>query len=44
MHTEKPEEDVKALHELYNKQILDLKRSIDEYKEKILKLRMNINE
>lgn len=41
---ELPEEDVKALHALYDKQILDLKRSIDEYKEKILKLRMNIKE
>ena len=41
---ELPEEDVKALHLLYDKQILELKRSIDEYKEKILKLRMNIKE
>ena len=41
---ELPEEDVKALHKLYDKQILDLKKQIDEYREKILKLRMNINE
>ncbi len=41
---ELPTEDVKALHELYDKQILDLKKSIDEYREKILKLRMNISE
>jgi len=41
---ELPEEDVKALHRLYDKQILELKKSIDEYREKILKLRMNINE
>lgn len=41
---ELPEEDVKALHKLYDKQILDLKKEIDEYREKILKLRMNINE
>ena len=41
---ELPEEDVKALHELYDRQILELKKSIDEYREKILKLRMNINE
>lgn len=41
---ELPEEDVKALHKLYDKQILELKREIDEYREKILKLRMNINE
>lgn len=40
---ELPEEDVKALHKLYDKQILDLKKEIDEYREKILKLRMNIN-
>lgn len=39
-----PEEDVKALHRLYDRQILELKKSIDEYREKILKLRMNINE
>lgn len=41
---ELPTEDVKALHELYDKQILELKRSIDDYREKILKLRMNISE
>lgn len=41
---ELPEEDVKALHELYDKQILELKKSIDDYREKILKLRMNISE
>ncbi len=41
---ELPKEDVKALHELYDRQILELKREIDEYREKILKLRMNINE
>lgn len=41
---ELPEEDVEALHKLYDKQILDLKKQIDEYREKILKLRMNINE
>lgn len=41
---ELPTEDVKALHELYDKQILELKRSIDDYREKILKLRMNITE
>lgn len=41
---ELPEEDVKALHKLYDEQILELKKSIDEYREKILKLRMNISE
>lgn len=41
---ELPKEDIKALHELYDRQILELKKSIDEYREKILKLRMNINE
>lgn len=41
---ELPEEDVKALHKLYDKQILELKKEIDEYREKILKLRMNISE
>ena len=37
-------EDIKALHQLYDKQILELKKSIDDYREKILKLRMNISE
>ena len=41
---ELPDDDIKALHELYNKQILQLKREIDEYRQKTLKLRMNINE
>lgn len=41
---ELPEEDVKALHNLYDSQILELKKQIDGYREKILKLRMNINE
>lgn len=41
---ELPAEDIKALHELYDKQILELKKSIDDYREKILKLRMNITE
>lgn len=41
---ELPEDDVKALHELYDSQILQLKKEIDEYRQKILKLRMNINE
>lgn len=41
---ELPNEDIKALHELYDTQILELKKSIDEYREKILKLRMNIKE
>ncbi len=41
---ELPEEDVKALHELYDRQILDLKKEIDDYRERILKLRMNISE
>lgn len=41
---ELPEEDVKALHKLYDRQILQLKKEIDDYREKILKLRMNINE
>ena len=41
---ELPEEDVKALHQLYDKQILQLKKEIDDYREKILKLRMNITE
>lgn len=41
---ELPKEDVKALHKLYDRQILELKKIIYEYKEKILKLRMNINE
>lgn len=40
---ELPKEDVIELHKLYDKQILDLKKEIDEYREKILKLRMNIN-
>lgn len=38
------EEDVKALHQLYDRQILQLKKEIDDYREKILKLRMNISE
>ncbi len=41
---ELPEEDVKALHQLYDRQILQLKKEIDDYREKILKLRMNISE
>lgn len=41
---ELPKEDIKALHELYDKQILELKKSIDDYRERILKLRMNISE
>lgn len=41
---ELPEEDVKALHQLYDRQILQLKKEIDDYREKILKLRMNITE
>ncbi len=41
---ELPEEDVNALHKLYDKQILQLKKEIDDYREKILKLRMNISE
>ncbi len=41
---ELPEEDVKALHKLYDRQILDLKKEIDDYRERILKLRMNISE
>lgn len=41
---ELPEEDVKALHKLYDRQILQLKKEIDDYREKILKLRMNISE
>lgn len=41
---ELPEEDIKELHKLYDSQILELKRSIDEYREKILKIRMNISE
>ena len=41
---ELPQEDIQALHELYNKQILELKDSINDYKQKILKLRMNISE
>ncbi len=41
---ELPAEDIKALHQLYDKQILELKKSIDDYREKILKLRMNISE
>ena len=41
---ELPKEDIKALHQLYDKQILELKKSIDDYREKILKLRMNISE
>lgn len=41
---ELPEEDIKALHKLYDRQILQLKKEIDDYREKILKLRMNINE
>lgn len=41
---ELPEEDVKSLHKLYDKQILQLKKEIDDYREKILKLRMNITE
>lgn len=41
---ELPAEDIKALHELYDKQILELKKSIDDYRERILKLRMNISE
>lgn len=41
---ELPQEDIKSLNMLYDKQILDLKKSIDEYREKILKLRMNIND
>lgn len=41
---ELPEEDVKALHKLYDRQILQLKKEIDDYRERILKLRMNINE
>lgn len=41
---ELPAEDVKALHKLYDRQILQLKKEIDDYREKILKLRMNISE
>ncbi len=41
---ELPEEDVNALHKLYDRQILQLKKEIDDYREKILKIRMNINE
>ena len=41
---ELPDDDIKALHELYNKQILQLKREIDEYRQKTLKLRMNKQE
>lgn len=41
---ELPEEDIEALHKLYDRQILQLKKEIDDYREKILKLRMNINE
>lgn len=41
---ELPAEDVKALHKLYDRQILQLKKEIDDYREKILKLRMNITE
>ncbi|MCI8344790.1 MAG: hypothetical protein HFJ42_02260 [Clostridia bacterium] len=41
---ELPEEDVKALHRLYDRQILQLKKEIDDYRERILKLRMNISE
>ena len=41
---ELPEEDIKALNKLYDKQILELKKSIEEYKEKIINLRMHINE
>lgn len=41
---ELPEDDVKALHQLYDSQILQLKKQIDEYRQKILKLRMNIKE
>ncbi len=41
---ELPDDDVKALHKLYDNQILELKKSIDEYREKILKIRMSINE
>lgn len=41
---ELPEEDVKLLHKLYDSQILQLKKEIDDYRERILKLRMNISE
>lgn len=41
---ELPEEDVNALHKLYDKQILQLKKEIADYRENILKLRMNISE
>ena len=41
---ELPEDDIKALHELYDSQILQLKKEIDDYRQKILKLRMNIKE
>lgn len=41
---ELPEDDEKELHKLYDKQIFDLKKEIDVYRQKILKLRMNINE
>lgn len=41
---ELPEEDVKSLHKLYDSQILQLKKEIDDYRERILKLRMNISE
>ena len=41
---ELPEEDVKALHKLYDKQILQLKKEIDDYREKIIKLRINISD
>ena len=41
---ELPDEDIKALNKLYDKQILELKKNIDEYKQKIVKLREKINE